>query len=54
MLRLAGEKNEHEITCAFTPLPGVSALLGERGFFDNYKVTFEKYKNVFSVTKKKA
>ena len=53
MLRLSGERKEHEITCAFTPLPGVSALLGVRGFFENYKVTFEKYKNVFSVTEKK-
>jgi Aspartyl protease len=53
MLRLAGEKNGHEIECAFTALPGIPALLGERGFFENYKVTFEKYKNIFSVTAKK-
>ena len=53
LLRLVDEKKEHEIKCAFTPLPGIPALLGERGFFENYKVTFEKYKNVFSVTGKK-
>ena len=53
VLRLLGEKNEHEIECAFTPLPGIPALLGERGFFENYKITFEKYKNVFSVIGKK-
>jgi hypothetical protein len=53
VLRLAGERNEHEIECAFTPSLGMEALLGERGFFENYKVTFEKYKNVFSVTEKK-
>jgi hypothetical protein len=52
MLRLAGEKNEHEITCAFTPLPGIQHCY-ERGFFEK-QVTFEKYKNVFSVTEKKA
>lgn len=44
ILRLAGERNEHEIACAFTPLPGIPALLGERGFFENYKITFEKYR----------
>lgn len=54
MLRLAGERNEYEIACAFSELPNMGGLLGERGFFENYKITFEKYKNVFSVTKKKA
>lgn len=53
ILRLAGERNRHEIECAFTHLPDMDALLGERGFFENYKITFEKYKNVFSVTGKK-
>ena len=40
--------------CAFaSPGGDVMALLGQRGFFEHYKVTFEKYKNEFEVIAKK-
>lgn len=53
LLRLVGSKVDLEIECAFAPLEGIDVLLGGRGFFENYKVVFEKYKNVFSVVEKK-
>ena len=52
-LRLAGEKQVRQIECVFASLQGVDALLGERGFFENYRVVFELYKNTFSVTARK-
>jgi len=50
LIRLAGEKNIHLIECAFTPSRSFDALLGERGFFEHYKVVFERYKKEFSIS----
>jgi hypothetical protein len=53
-IRVAGDRNSFTVPCAFaSPGGDVMALLGQTGFFEHYKVTFEKYKNEFSVTAKK-
>jgi hypothetical protein len=51
-LRLMGDRREYEVECAFAEVGNVDALLGQIGFFDNYKVIFEKYKNEFAVIAK--
>jgi hypothetical protein len=48
-LHLAGNAQEYDVPCAFAPLDLAEGLLGQTGFFDNYKVVFEKYKNQFEV-----
>ena len=48
-LRLAGDRKEFEVECAFADINRTEGLLGQEGFFDNYKVVFEKYKNQFEV-----
>ncbi len=42
-------RNEFLITCAFLPGLQTDALLGQSGFFENYKVIFERYRNRFQV-----
>jgi hypothetical protein len=37
----------------FAPIEGMDALFGQRGFFENYKVVFEKYKNQFEIIGKR-
>ncbi len=37
------------IPIAFIDSPNVGALLGQQGFFDSFKVTFEKYNNTFEI-----
>jgi hypothetical protein len=32
----------------------MDALFGQRGFFENFKVVFEKYKNQFEVVAKRS
>jgi len=34
----------------FTHSNGVGALVGQKGFFDNFQITFERYKNRFDIT----
>ena len=49
-MRLAGDTHEFEVSCGVLDLPMYDGLLGQNGFFDNYKVVFEKYKKRFEVT----
>ena len=49
-MRLVGDIHEFTIMCSALALPSYDGLLGQRGFFDNYKVVFEKYKKRFEVT----
>lgn len=44
-IRLADDRHEFTIECAVLDLPYYEGLLGQNGFFDNYKVIFEKYIN---------
>jgi hypothetical protein len=48
-LRVMGDSKEYAIVCAFAPIADIDCLLGQRGFFENYKVIFEKYHNTFEV-----
>lgn len=45
--RLANSKQI--IPVGFIDSPNVGILLGQVGFFDNFKITFERYKNFFEV-----
>jgi hypothetical protein len=51
-IRVGGSKEVHTIQCAFAPISrvGIDVLLGQIGFFDFYKIVFEKYKKQFEVT----
>jgi hypothetical protein len=52
-MQVRGERTVYEVACAFAPIEGMDALFGQRGFFENYKVVFEKYKNQFEVIAKR-
>jgi hypothetical protein len=54
-IRVIGSKYLHTIQCAFAPVDrvGVDVLLGQSGFFDFYKIVFEKYKKQFEVNANK-
>ncbi|PJC28967.1 hypothetical protein CO053_01780 [Candidatus Shapirobacteria bacterium CG_4_9_14_0_2_um_filter_40_11] len=43
---------DHSVTIpiAFTESPGVVAILGQLGFFDNFRIKFEKDRNIIEVT----
>ena len=49
-MRIMNDRHECIVPCGVLPLPAYDGLLGQRGFFDNYKVVFEKYKKRFAVT----
>lgn len=49
-MHVMGNKEEFTVICGVLPLPAYDGLLGQRGFFDNYKAVFEKYKKRFAVT----
>ena len=48
-LQVYGMTERVSIDAYFTEAEGVSALLGQSGFFENFKVTFERYKGQFEV-----
>ena len=53
-IRIANDRHTYDVPCSFaSPGGDVMALLGQRGFFDHYKVTFEKYKNQFEIIAKR-
>ena len=41
-IRVMNDSHGFTVKCGVLPLPMYDGLLGQRGFFDNYKVTFEK------------
>jgi hypothetical protein len=51
-IKIADELPEISTMCYFVPDLPTSVLLGEVGFFDAYKVEFQKYKNIFEITPK--
>jgi hypothetical protein len=53
LMQVRGDRKAHEVTVSFAPIEGMDALFGQRGFFENYKVVFEKYKNQFEVIAKR-
>jgi len=54
LMQVRGDRKAHEVRVAFAPIEGMDALFGQRGFFENYKVVFEKYKNQFEIVGKRA
>jgi len=52
-LKLMGDAQEFAVECGVLPVPLYDGLLGQKGFFDNYKVIFEKYKKRFEVIAQK-
>lgn len=48
-LQVHGMQEKVEIEAYFTEAEGVSGLLGQTGFFENFKVSFERYKGQFEV-----
>ena len=52
-VQIERDTHTYPITCAFLPDLRTNGLLGQNGFFDNYKVTFEKYKKRFEITPRK-
>jgi hypothetical protein len=52
-MRMMNDRREFIIPCGVLPLPAYDGLLGQRGFFDHYKVVFEKYTKRFEVTAQK-
>ena len=49
-IRLTHDSHEFAVPCYFMPDLQISALLGQSGFFENYKVLFERYKKRFEIT----
>ena len=49
VVQVHGDNRVFEIVCAFARLEGTGVLFGTEGFFEHYKVVFEKYNNTFSL-----
>lgn len=49
-MRLKHDTHEYLVPCFFMSGLSTSALLGQRGFFENYKVMFEQYKKCIELT----
>jgi hypothetical protein len=43
------DTHQFKVVCSFLPDLPVFGLLGQNGFFDNYKVVFKRYENVFEL-----
>jgi hypothetical protein len=43
--QIIGSTDLFEIEAGFTPSDGVKAILGQKGFFERYKIIFERYKD---------
>jgi hypothetical protein len=44
------DTHQFNVACSFLPDLPVFGLLGQNGFFDNYKVVFKRYENQFELT----
>jgi len=49
-MKLKNDVYEFSTPCAFVPDLKVAGLVGQTGFFENYKITFERYKKRFEIT----
>jgi hypothetical protein len=50
LMRLKNDHHECRIDCIFVPNLRMDGLLGQKGFFDNYRVVFEGYNQHLEVT----
>jgi len=48
-LQIMGMEMRIEIEAGFVDSPGVSAILGQEGFFDAFKIKFERSRNVIEI-----
>ena len=48
-IEILGAQDQIEVMAGFTEGLGISAILGQEGFFDHYKITFERQKNRFEL-----
>jgi len=48
-IKIEGIDNKIKITAGFISSDSVNALLGQEGFFDNYRIKFEKDHDVFEI-----
>ncbi len=48
-LQIIGIEKRIEITTGFTDAPGVFAILGQDGFFDAFKIKFEKDHDIIEI-----
>ncbi len=51
-VRVPGLKEQTSLKCGVTQDLETDSVLGQDGFFDSYKITFQKYKDIFEVTRK--
>src|SRR2546430_13692960 len=49
-LHVEDDMSQFNVACSFLPDLPVFGLLGQNGFFDNYKVVFKRYDNTFELT----
>jgi hypothetical protein len=47
---LAGTSGKIRMPVGFIDIPYVSALLGQEGFFDAHRITFERYHSIFTIS----
>jgi hypothetical protein len=51
-MRTMWDPKEYDMVCSFADIADMDCLLGQNGFFENFKVMFEKYNNQFEVIEK--
>ena len=49
-MQIKGDSSSYMVRCAFMPDLKRAGLLGQKGFFDNYKVVFERAKKRLELT----
>lgn len=49
-IQILGMDKEVEVLAGFAAAPGVFAILGQEGFFDAFRIKFEKDHNVVEIT----
>lgn len=49
-MQIQGFSEKIDLEVGFTDSDWVSGILGQSGFFDNYRVTFERFRGRFEVT----
>lgn len=49
-IQILGLSETISITAGFTDSPGVAAILGQEGFFDAYRVKFERNRGIIEIT----
>ena len=48
-IEILGMRGTTKVAAGFVDSPGVSAILGQEGFFDNYRIKFEKDRDIVEI-----